>query len=300
MTRKGIILAGGSGTRLYPVTRAIGKQLVPVYDKPMIYYPLATLMLAGIREILVITTPGERHLFETLLGDGSQWGLTLSYAVQPAPEGIAQAFIIGHDFLAGSPSALILGDNIFYGHNLTEHLRRAATTVEGATIFAYRVSDPERYGVVEFDNDGRAIGIEEKPTRPRSHYAVTGLYFYDARAPEIAAALRPSARGELEITDLNRHYLEESRLRVERLGRGHAWLDTGTHDSLLQAANFIATVEQRQGLKISCVEEVAYRMGFIDADQVERLARPLVNSGYGKYLLQLIEGEVIGEVHAGG
>jgi glucose-1-phosphate thymidylyltransferase len=300
MERKGIILAGGSGTRLYPVTRAIGKQLVPVYDKPMIYYPLATLMLGGIREILVITTPAERHLFEALLGDGSQWGLSLSYAVQPAPEGIAQAFLIGRDFLAGAPSALILGDNIFYGHNLTEHLRRAALTPEGATIFAYRVGDPERYGVVEFDDAGRAIGIEEKPARPRSHFAVTGLYFYDGAVSDYAAALRPSPRGELEITDLNRRYLEEGRLRVETLGRGHAWLDTGTHDSLLQAANFIATVEQRQGLKISCVEEVAYRMGFIDAAQVERLARPLVNSGYGRYLLQIIEGKVPGAVHAGG
>lgn len=300
MTRKGIILAGGSGTRLYPVTRAIGKQLVPVYDKPMIYYPLATLMLAGIREILIITTPAERHLFEALLGDGSQWGLSLCYAVQPAPDGIAQAFLIGHDFLAGDSSALILGDNIFYGHNLTEHLRRAARSEEGATIFAYRVGDPERYGVVEFDDAGRAIAIEEKPARPRSHFAVTGLYFYDGSVSDYAAALRPSPRGELEITDLNRRYLEEGRLRVETLGRGHAWLDTGTHDSLLQAANFIATVEQRQGLKISCVEEVAYRMGFIDAAQVERLARPLVNSGYGRYLLQLIEGKVPGAVHAGG
>jgi glucose-1-phosphate thymidylyltransferase len=300
MTRKGIILAGGSGTRIYPVTRAVGKQLVPVYDKPMIYYPLATLMLAGIREILVITTPGERHLFEALLGDGRQWGLAIQYAVQPAPEGIAQAFVIGRDFIAGAPSALILGDNIFYGHNLTEHLRRAAAAPEGATIFAYRVGDPERYGVVEFDDEGRAIGIEEKPARPRSHYAVTGLYFYDAEVVEIAASLRPSARGELEITDLNRRYLEAGRLRVETLGRGHAWLDTGTHDSLLQAANFIATVEQRQGLKIACVEEVAYRMGFIDAAQVEQLARPLISSGYGRYLLQLISGEVPGAVHAGG
>jgi glucose-1-phosphate thymidylyltransferase len=299
MKRKGIILAGGSGTRLYPVTRAISKQLVPVYDKPMIYYPLAVLMLAGIREILVITTPAERHLFEALLADGSQWGISIEYAVQPAPEGIAQAFVIGRDFIGTNPSALILGDNIFYGHNLTEHLRRAAAAVAGATIFAYRVSDPERYGVVEFDTEGHAIGIEEKPARPRSHYAVTGLYFYDERVTEIAAALEPSARGELEISDLNRHYLEEGRLRVETLGRGHAWLDTGTHDSLLQAANFIATVEQRQGLKISCVEEVAYRMGFIDAAQVEHLARPLVSSGYGRYLLQVIAGEVGGAVHAG-
>lgn len=300
MNRKGIILAGGSGTRLYPVTRAIGKQLLPVYDKPMIYYPLATLMLAGIREILVITTPAEQHLFEGLLGDGNQWGLEFDYAVQPAPEGIAQAFIIGRDFLDGAPSALILGDNIFYGHNLTDHLRRASQNTEGATVFAYRVSDPERYGVVEFDAAGRAIGIEEKPARPRSHYAVTGLYFYDGDAPDLAASLQPSRRGELEITDLNRRYLEAGRLRVETLGRGHAWLDTGTHESLLQAANFIATVEQRQGLKISCVEEVAYRMGFIDADQVERLARPLMNSGYGRYLLQLIEGKSSDAVHSGG
>ncbi len=248
----------------------------------------------------VSVPPAERHLFESLLGDGLQWGLSIEYAVQPAPEGIAQAFVIGREFIAGAPSALILGDNIFYGHNLTEHLRRATATEGGATIFAYRVGDPERYGVVEFDDDGRAIGIEEKPARPRSHYAVTGLYFYDDRVTEIAASLRPSARGELEITDLNRRYLEDGRLRVETLGRGHAWLDTGTHDSLLQAANFIATVEQRQGLKIACVEEVAYRMGFIDAAQVERLARPLVSSGYGRYLLQLIEGKVPGAVHAGG
>jgi glucose-1-phosphate thymidylyltransferase len=264
----------------------------------MIYYPLATLMLAGIREILVITTPGERHLFEALLGDGGQWGISISYAVQPKPEGIAQAFIIGREFIGDAPCALILGDNIFYGHNLTDHLRRAAAEEE-ATIFAYRVRDPERYGVVEFDDAGRAIGIEEKPTLPRSHYAVTGLYFYDREVTEIAASLRPSARGELEITDLNRHYLEEGRLRVETLGRGHAWLDTGTHDSLLQAANFIATVEQRQGLKISAVEEVAYRMGFIDAAQIEALARPLVNSGYGRYLLQLVDMEVSGAVQTG-
>lgn len=299
MRRKGIILAGGSGTRLYPVTRAVGKQLVPVYDKPMIYYPLATLMLAGIRDILVITTPGERHLFEALLEDGTQWGLSVEYAVQPSPDGIAQAFIIGRDFIGSDPSALILGDNIFYGHNLTEHLRRAAAQPEGATIFAYRVGDPERYGVVEFDEAGRAIGIEEKPALPRSHYAVTGLYFYDDRVAEIASSLRPSARGELEITDLNQRYLEEGALRVETLGRGHAWLDTGTHDSLLQAANFIATVEKRQGLKISCVEEVAYRMGFIDAAQLERLAAPLVNSGYGRYLLQILEGKADDAVHAG-
>jgi len=289
--RRGIILAGGSGTRLYPLTRAVGKQLVPVYDKPMVYYPLATLMLAGIRELLVITTPRERPLFEGLLGDGSQWGLSIEFAVQPRPEGIAQAFIIGREFIGEEPCALILGDNIFYGHNLTEHLRRANQERDRATIFAYRVADPERYGVVEFDDGGRPLRIVEKPARPRSNYAVTGLYFYDASVTEIAAELTPSARGELEITDINQRYLDEGRMRVELLGRGHAWLDTGTHDSLLQAANFIATVEKRQGLKISCVEEVAYRMGFIDAEQLERLARPLVDSGYGRYLLEILEGK---------
>jgi glucose-1-phosphate thymidylyltransferase len=275
----------------------VGKQLVPVYDKPMIYYPLSTLMLAGIRDLLVITTPHEQPLFQALLDDGSQWGVSIRYAVQPAPEGIAQAFLIGRDFVAGSPSALILGDNIFYGHDLTTHLRRAAAVREGATIFAYRVRDPERYGVVEFDAEGRAVGIEEKPARPRSHYAVTGLYFYDECVVDAAASLRPSPRGELEITDLNRWYLERGALQVAQLGRGHAWLDTGTHDALLEAGNFIATVERRQGLKIACVEEVAYRMGFIDAAQLERLASPLVKSGYGRYLLQLLETEASGAIH---
>jgi glucose-1-phosphate thymidylyltransferase len=285
---KGLILAGGSGTRLYPLTRAVSKQLMPVYDKPMIYYPLSTLMLAGIREMLIITAPEDAAAFQHLLGDGSQLGLAIQYAVQPRPEGLAQAFIIGRDFIGQSDSCLILGDNIFYGHGLGTNLARAVKRETGATIFAYRVRDPERYGVVEFDNNGRAISVQEKPPQPRSHYAVTGLYFYDKRVVDMAAELRPSARGELEITDINARYLESGDLHVEMLGRGTAWLDTGTHESLLQAANFIETVEQRQGLKVSCVEEIAYRLGYISAEQLEQLARPLAKSGYGDYLLDLL------------
>ena len=286
--RRGIILAGGSGTRLYPITRVISKQLLPVYDKPMIYYPLATLMQAGIREILVITTPHEQPLFKALLGDGSDWGIRLEYAVQPRPEGLAQAFLIGEDFIDGRPSCLILGDNIFHGGGLRALLQHAAEPAPGGTVFGYRVRDPERYGVVEFDQDLRVLSIEEKPARPRSHYAVTGLYFYDERACEFARALAPSARGELEITDLNRRYLEAGELRLERLGRGYAWLDTGTHESLQQAASFIQTIEERQGIRIACPEEIAYRQGWIDAERLARLAEPLRSSGYGHYLLELI------------
>lgn len=288
MSRKGIILAGGSGTRLYPLTRVISKQLLPVYDKPMIFYPLATLMHAGIREILIITTPREQALFQQLLGDGEDWGLRLEYAMQPEPEGLAQALIIGEEFIAGQPSCLILGDNIFHGGGLQQVLQRAAGRQHGATVFGYWVKDPERYGVVEFDADFRAISIEEKPRQPKSHYAVTGLYFYDGRASEFARNLQPSPRGELEITDLNRCYLEDGSLAVERLGRGYAWLDTGTHESLQQAASFIETIESRQGLKVACPEEIAFLQGWIDAAQVEQLAQPLRKSGYGDYLLSLL------------
>ena len=285
---KGIILAGGSGTRLYPITRSTSKQLLPVYDKPLIYYPLSTLMLAGITDILIITTPNDLPAFQALLEDGRQWGLDFSYAVQPQPEGLAQAFLIGRDFIGGEPCCLILGDNIFFGHGLPELLQRARRGDHGATIFAYRVSDPERYGVVEFDGDGRAITLEEKPHRPRSNYAITGLYFYDGRVADFAARLSPSARGELEITDLNRLYLEDGSLQVECMGRGFAWLDTGTCDSLLHAATFVQTVEERQGLKIACIEEVAFQMGLISAAQLRRLAQPLLKSAYGQYLESIV------------
>ena len=285
---KGIILAGGSGTRLYPVTHVISKQLLPVYDKPMVYYPLSTLMLAGIRDILVISTPQDTPRFAELLGDGRRWGLNLSYAVQPNPEGLAQAFLIGRDFIGGSPSALVLGDNIFYGQTLSQQLRRAAAKDKGATIFAYHVQDPERYGVVEFDAQGRAISIEEKPAKPKSRCAVTGLYFYDSNVADIAATLKPSSRGELEITDLNRRYLEQGLLDVEQLGRGMAWLDTGTHDSLFEASMFIQTIERRQGVKIACPEEIAFRYGYISRTDLEALAHPVRKSGYGQYLLSLL------------
>jgi glucose-1-phosphate thymidylyltransferase len=288
-TKKGIILAGGSGTRLYPVTQAISKQLLPVYDKPMIFYPLSVLMLAGIREVLVINTPHEQAMFQRLLGDGSQWGIKIEYAVQPSPDGLAQAFLIGREFIAGQPSCLILGDNIFYGHGLTELLQRASARERGATVFGYWVRDPERYGVAEFDNDNRVIGLEEKPAKPKSNYAVTGLYFYDERVCDFAANLKPSARGELEITDLNRCYLEDGSLMLEQLGRGYAWLDTGTHESMMDAGNYIATVENRQGLKVCCPEEIAFQNGWIDAQQVRDLARPLAKTGYGQYLLQMLE-----------
>lgn len=285
---KAIILAGGSGTRLYPVTRGVSKQLTPVYDKPMIYYPLSVLMLAGLREVLIITTPQDQVAFQQLLGDGSDWGMRLEYAVQPNPDGLAQAFVIGADFLAGEPACLILGDNLFFGHGLPEMLRRAAARTRGATLFGYYVRDPERYGVVQFDADGRAIDIEEKPDEPKSNYAITGLYFYDADVVDLARQVKPSARGELEITDLNRAYLARGDLQVEMMGRGYAWLDTGTHDSLLEAGNFVRTVQERQGLQICCPEEIAFRQGWINAAQLARLAEPLRKSRYGQYLLDLL------------
>ena len=287
--RKGIILAGGSGTRLYPITKAISKQLLPVYDKPMVYYPLSVLMLAGIREVLVINTPHEQALFRNLLGDGSQWGMKIEYAAQPSPDGLAQAFLIGRDFLAGGPSCLVLGDNIFYGHGLTELLQRADAREQGATVFGYWVRDPERYGVAEFDASGKVVGLEEKPAKPKSNYAVTGLYFYDGRASDFAAGLKPSPRGELEITDLNRCYLDDDSLQLEKMGRGYAWLDTGTHESLVEASTYIETIEKRQGLRVCCPEEIAFHNGWIDADQLRALAAPLAKNGYGQYLLSLLE-----------
>ena len=286
--RKGIILAGGSGTRLYPITKGVSKQLLPVYDKPMIYYPLSVLMLAGIREVLVINTPHEQAMFKALLGDGSQWGMRFEYVAQPSPDGLAQALILGREFLDGAPSCLVLGDNIFHGSGFTELLKRADARESGATVFGYWVKDAKAYGVAEFDAQGRVVGLEEKPAQPKSNYAVTGLYFYDGRAPEFAAALRPSPRGELEITDLNRRYLEDGSLHLEKMGRGYAWLDTGTHESLLQAGNFIETIEQRQGLRVACPEEIAYTHGWISASQLEALAAPLAKNGYGQYLLSLL------------
>ena len=286
--RKGIILAGGSGTRLYPITKGVSKQLLPIYDKPMIYYPLSVLMLAGIREVLIINTPHEQALFQSLLGDGSQWGMDIQYAVQPSPDGLAQAFLIGRDFVAGQPSCLVLGDNIFHGHGLTELLAQADAREEGATVFGYWVTDPERYGVAEFDAAGRVVDLVEKPENPRSNYAVTGLYFYDGKASDYAAELVPSPRGELEITDLNRRYLSEGQLHLQQLGRGHAWLDTGTHASLLEASNFIGTIQTRQGLQVCCPEEIAFNQGWISAGQLEQLAAPLSKNGYGQYLQALV------------
>ncbi|MGD9478980.1 glucose-1-phosphate thymidylyltransferase RfbA [Shinella sp. G-2] len=292
MQRKGIILAGGSGTRLHPATLAMSKQLLPVYDKPMIYYPLTTLMLAGIRDVLIISTPQDTPRFQALLGNGSQWGINLAYCVQPSPDGLAQAFILGREFIDGHPSALVLGDNIFFGHDFQKLLRSASNQERGATVFAYHVTDPERYGVVEFGQDQKALSIEEKPERPKSNYAVTGLYFYDSQVCDIAAGIRPSPRGELEITDINRHYLLQGDLNVEIMGRGYAWLDTGTHDSLLEASHYIATIEKRQGLRVACPEEIAYRLGWIDAVQLEDLARPLLKSGYGRYLQNILNEKI--------